>query len=99
MEKITLREYAKQKKLSYFTVMKMVRNGDVKSETVYENGKDVPYIVIDNDVEKEVKEVNEKIVEKDTKQMTLQEENALLKQEILKLKEALERCNKRTVLV
>lgn len=96
MEKITLREYAKQKKLSYFTVMKMVRNGDVKSETVYENGKDVPYIVIDNEVEKEV---NEKIVEKDTKQMTPQEENALLKQEILKLKEALERCNKRTVLV
>ena len=87
MEKITLREYAKQKKLSYFTVMKMVRNGDVKSETVYENGKDVPYIVIDNEVEK------------DTKQMTPQEENALLKQEILKLKEALERCNKRTVLV
>lgn len=76
--------------------MKMVRNGDVKSETVYENGKDVDYIIMDDEAKKEI---NEKIAEKDTQQMTLREENALLKQEILKLKEALERCNKRTILV
>lgn len=85
-----------EKKLSYFNVMKMVRNGDVKSETVYENGKDVDYIIMDDEAKKEI---NEKIAEKDTQQMTLREENALLKQEILKLKEALERCNKRTILV
>jgi len=96
MEKVSLREYAKRKKLSYFNVMKMVRNGDVKSETVYENGKDVDYIIMDDEAKKEI---NEKIAEKDTQQMTLREENALLKQEILKLKEALERCNKRTILV
>jgi len=96
MEKVSLREYAKRKKLSYFNVMKMVRNGDLKSETVYENGKDVDYIIMDDEAKKEI---NEKIAEKDTQQMTLREENALLKQEILKLKEALERCNKRTILV
>ena len=94
MEKITLREYAKRNKLSYFAVMKLVRNGKVKSETVSENGKDVEYILIDDK-----EEVNKKIAEKDTPKMTLEEENALLKEEIIKLKEALERCNRRTTLV
>ncbi len=94
MEKITLREYAKRNKLSYFAVMKLVRNGKVKSETVSENGKDVEYILIDDK-----EEVNKKISEKDIPKMTLEEENALLKEEIIKLKEALERCNRRTTLV
>ncbi len=94
MEKITLREYAKRNKLSYFAVMKLVRNGKVKSETVSENGKDVEYILIDDK-----EEVNKKIFEKDIPKMTLEEENALLKEEIIKLKEALERCNRRTTLV
>ncbi len=94
MEKITLREYAKRNKLSYFAVMKLVRNGKVKSETVSENGKDVEYILIDDK-----EEVNKKISEKDIPKMTLEEENTLLKEEIIKLKEALERCNRRTTLV
>ena len=94
MEKITLREYAKRNKLSYFAVMKLVRNGKVKSETVSENAKDVEYILIDDK-----EEVNKKISEKDIPKMTLEEENALLKEEIIKLKEALERCNRRTTLV
>lgn len=94
MEKISLREYAKRKKLSYFAVMKMVRNGDVKSETVVENGKEVPYVLYD-----EVEESTKKVVEKETPEMSLEEENALLKQEIIKLQEALARCNKRTALV
>jgi len=95
MEKVNLREYAKRKKLSYFTVMKLVRNGEVKSATVHENGKDVPYIIIDDEVKKEV---DSKIAKKDCQKMTIEEENALLKQEVIKLKEALERCNRRTVL-
>ena len=94
MEKITLREYAKRKKLSYFAVMKMVRNGDVKSETVMEDGKEVPYVLYD-----EVEESTKKVVEKESPEMSLEEENALLKQEIKALKEALARCNKRTVLL
>ncbi len=95
MEKVTLREYAKRKKLSYFTVMKLVRNGEINSETVHENGKDIPYIVLEDKIEEEIKEDR---VEKNSSEMTLEEENTLLKKEIKKLKEALEKCNKRTVL-
>ena len=95
MEKVSLREYAKRKKLSYFDVMKLVRNGKVQSETVEENGKDVPYILLEDEVEQVV---NEGVVEVNSETMTAEEENVLLKEEIIKLKEALERCNKRTIL-
>lgn len=95
MEKVSLREYAKREKLSYFTVMKLVRNGELESETVYENGKDVPYIVIEDKVEKKP---NEKMEKNKTPKMSLEEENLFLKKEIIELREALERCNKRTVL-
>ncbi|SFV62864.1 hypothetical protein MNB_SV-14-429 [hydrothermal vent metagenome] len=95
MKKVTLREYSRLRKLSYFNVMKMVKNGDVKSEIVHENGKDVPYILIDDEIEKEI---DKKIIESNTQKMTLQEENNLLKKEIQRLKAELEKCNKRTVL-
>ena len=95
MEKVSLREYAKRHKLSYFNVMKMVKNGDVKSETLTEDGKDIAYILIEDKIEKEIKE---KIIQTDAKQLTLQEENSLLKKEVERLRMALEKCNKRTVL-
>lgn len=75
--------------------MKMVRNGDVKSEIIHENGKDVPYILMDDEVEKEI---SEKIIATDSKTITLEEENTLLKKEILRLKAELEKCHKRTIL-
>ena len=75
--------------------MKMVKNGDVKSEVIHENGKDTPYVLMDNEVEKDI---SKKIIATDSKAMTLQEENSLLKKEILLLKIELEKCNKRTVL-
>lgn len=95
MQKVSLREYSKLRKLSYFNVMKMVRNGDVKSEIIHENGKDVPYILMDDEVEKEI---SEKIIATDSKTITLEEENTLLKKEILRLKAELEKCHKRTIL-
>jgi len=96
MKRVSLREYAKLHKLSYFNVMKMVKGGDVKSEIVNENGKDVPYVLIEEEKEKEIRE---KIIETtSSKKMTLQEENLLLKKEIQRLKMELEKCNKRTVL-
>jgi hypothetical protein len=96
MEKVSLREYAKRHKLSYFNVMKMVKNGDVKSEIIKENDKEIPYIIIEDEKEKEIKE---KIIETNSKQLTLQEENTLLKKEIARLRVELEKCNKRTILV
>jgi len=95
MKRVSLREYAKLHKLSYFNVMKMVRNSDVKSEMVHEDGKDVPYILIDEVQEKKVSEV---IVETSAQKLSLKDENTLLKKEIERLKIELEKCNKRTVL-
>ena len=95
MKRVTLREYAKLHKLSYFNVMKMVKGGDVKSETVHENGKDVQYIIID---EVQEKRVSEAIIETSAQKLSLKDENLLLKKEIERLKLELEKCNKRTVL-
>jgi uncharacterized small protein (DUF1192 family) len=74
--------------------MKMVKNGDIKSEIVNENGKDVPYVLID---EVEEKKVSESLIETSLQTLTLKEENTLLKKEIERLKVELEKCNKRTV--
>jgi hypothetical protein len=95
MKRVTLREYSKLHKLSYFNVMKMVKGGDVKSEIVNENGKDVAYILIDELIEKKVSEA---IIETSAQKLSLKDENTLLKKEIERLKLELEKCNKRTVL-
>ena len=95
MKKLTLREYARVHKLSYFNVMKMVNNGDVKSLTEQVDGKEVKYVIVDEEQEKRV---SEKIIETSSQKLTLEEENELLKKEIERLKVELERCNRRTVL-
>ena len=95
MKKLTLREYARLHKLSYFNVMKMVNNGDVKSVTEEVDGKEVKYVLVDEEQEKRV---SENIIETSAQKLTLQEENNLLKKEIERLKAELEKCNKRTVL-
>ena len=95
MKRVTLREYAQMHKLSYFNVMKMVRTQKVKTISVEENGKEVEYVVVDEEQEKEV---SENIIETSAKNMTLVEENTLLKKEIERLKAELEKCHRRTVL-
>jgi len=95
MKRVSLREYAKLHKLSYFNVMKMVKGGDVKSELVKENGKDVAYVLID---ELQEKKVSEAIIETSAQTLSLKDENLLLKKEIERLMLELEKCNKRTVL-
>jgi len=95
MKKITLRAYAQLHKLSYFNVMKMVRTNEVKSITVEENGKEVQYVLMD---EAQEKNISKKIEENSSSKMSLEEENALLKKEVQRLKIELEKCSKRTVL-
>ena len=82
MKRVSLREYAKLHKLSYFNVMKMVKGGDVKSELVNENGKDVAYVLID---ELQEKKVSEAIIETSAQTLSLKDENLLLKKEIKRL--------------
>jgi Cft2 family RNA processing exonuclease len=95
MKKVSLREYAKLHKLSYFNVMKMVKGGDVKSVTEIEDDKEVQYVLVEEEQEKRV---SESIIETSAQKLTLKEENILLKKEIERLKVELEKCNKRTVL-
>ena len=54
MEKISIKAYATRHKLSIFNVVKMTKSGQIPTETVVENGKDVVYILIDEDLENEV---------------------------------------------
>ena len=95
MKKLTLREYARVHKLSYFNVMKMVNNGDVKSVTEQIDGKEIKYVLVEEEQEKRV---SENIIETSSQKLTLKEENELLKKEIERLKAELEKCNRRTVL-
>ena len=75
--------------------MKMVKNGDVKSVSKIEDGKEVQYVLVE---EAQEAKVQEQIIESSAKTLTLQEENALLKKEVQRLKDELEKCNRRTVL-
>ena len=84
MEKISIKSYAAKHKLSIFNVVKMTKSGQVPTETVVENGKDVVYILLDENVEKEVKKA---IVSNESKEpYSLRKENERLKKEIEKLK-------------
>lgn len=93
MEKLSIKAYAKRHKLSIFNVVKMTKSGQVPTETVVENGKDIVYILLDGDVEKEVKQ---SIVKEGNKEpYSLRKENVRLKKEIEKLKEEIARLKNR----
>ena len=85
MEKLSIKAYAKKHKLSIFNVVKMTKSGEVPTETVVENGKDIVYILVDDDVEKKVK--NSIVQEENKEPYSLKKENERLKKEIEKLKE------------
>jgi len=90
MEKLTIREYATKHKLSTFNVMKMTKSGELKTEIITKDGKETVLIMIDAEVEEKV--ILE--VEKKHAPKSLKVENMLLKKEIVRLKEALEKCQK-----
>ena len=85
MERLSIKAYAARHKLSIFNVVKMTKSGQIPTESVVEDGKDVVYILIDDAVENEVKK---NIVREGNKEPhSLRKENARLKKEIEKLKE------------
>lgn len=47
MKRMTLKRYATTHKMSLFNVVKMVKSGELQSETVEENGKEVTYVLAD----------------------------------------------------
>lgn len=84
MEKLTIKAYATKHKLSLFNVVKMTKSGQLPTEIVEENGKETLYILIDDNVEKEVKK--NIIKEGDREPYSLRKENERLKEEIRNLK-------------
>lgn len=91
MEKVTVKEYSRKHKLSIYNVIKMTREGTLKSEKVEENGKEVVYILVDDETEEQL--ASEIIPQNPPK--SLKEENLLLKAEIKRLKEELAKCKRR----
>jgi flagellar motility protein MotE (MotC chaperone) len=85
MEKVSIKAYAVKHKLSIFNVVKMTKSGQLQTETVVENGRDVVYILIDKDVENEV--TNSIVREESKVPYSMRKENERLKKEIEKLKE------------
>ena len=93
MEKVTLKAYAVKHKLSLFNVVKMTKSGQVPTETVVENGKDVIYILIDENIEKNVTQTIESV--KNNEPYSMRKENARLKIEVEQLKKEIEELKKR----
>ena len=93
MEKITLKAYAVKHKLSLFNVVKMTKSGQVPTEIVLEKGKDVVYILIDEEVEKNVTQTIESVNNKEP--YSMRKENERLKKEVEELKKEIELLKKR----
>jgi len=94
LERITIKAYAVKHKLSIFNVMKMIKSGKVKSEVFNEKGREVTYILFDEETEKEIRE---QIVPMEPKKesilhqeiMFLRKELQLLKEDVVELKKRL----------
>ncbi len=75
---MTIKEYAVKHRLSIFNVVKMVKSGELESETVSEEGKETLYILLDKEKEKEIREKiisptesrGETVLKKDVERLT-----------------------------
>ena len=93
MQRITIKAYAVKHKLSIFNVMKMLKSGKVNSEVFYEKGREVTYILFDEEAEKEIRE---QIIPMEHKEeFMLYEEIKFLRKEIQLLREDVEVLKKR----
>jgi len=90
---MTIKAYAVKHKLSIFNVMKMVKSGKVKSEIFNEKGREVTYILFDEETEKEIREQIVPIEQKED--LMLREEVKFLRKEIQILKADIAELKKR----
>ena len=93
MERITIKAYAVKHKLSIFNVMKMIKSGKVKSEVFNEKGRDVTYILFDEETEKEIREQIVPVEQKED--LMLHEELKFLRKEIQLLRKDVEELKKK----
>ena len=88
-----MKAYAVKHKLSIFNVMKMVKAGKVKSEVFQEKGREVTYILFDEETEKEIREQIVPVEHKE--EFMLREEIKFLRKEIQLLREDVEVLKKK----
>ena len=90
MERMTIKAYATKHKLSIFNVVKMVKSGQLESEIVEENGKEVTYIVADgaktDGIQAEALKAPSEEDDLDQKVARLEQDVAILKRELDALK-------------
>jgi len=87
MERMSIKSYAAKNKISMFNVVKMVKSGQLKSEVIEENGKEVTYILCE---ETPVSAVVAKEKAEETEESILQERIARLEQDVAVLKRELD---------
>ena len=92
MEKMTLKAYAVKHKMSMFNVVKLVKNGKVKSETVEEDGKNVVYIFEEAGLELTAE--NDEAVNSEEKPAGLLKRVAALENEVALLRKEIEDLKK-----
>jgi len=92
---MTIKAYAVKNKLSIFNVMKMVKSGKVKSEVFQEKGREVTYILYDEESEKEIREQIVPIENKQDLQMA--EAFNMLKREVQALRAEVELLKKKII--
>ncbi len=93
MDKISIKAYADKHKLSIFNVVKMAKSGQIPTETIVEEGKDLIYVLIDDVVEKEIKSSIVSIEEQE--ELTLKEIVKNLQKEMKMLNEEIEVLKKK----
>ncbi len=93
LERMTIKAYAVKHKLSIFNVMKMMKSGKIKSEVFNEKGRDVTYILFDEETEKEIREQIVPMGQKED--LVLREEIKFLRKEIQHLRKDVEELKKR----
>lgn len=87
-----MKAYAVKHKLSTFNVMKMVTSGKLQSEILNEEGRDVTYILFDEETEKEIRAQIVPLEQKE--EIKIYEELNFLRKEIQRLRKDVEELKK-----
>jgi len=89
---MTIKAYAVKHRLSIFNVVKMLKAGEIESETVEEDGKELTYILTND---KKEEEVSQKIIkEPKSNESALKDELSRLRYEVRALRAELEALKK-----
>jgi len=95
MERVSVREYARRRKLSIFQVIRKINRGELKSESVEENGVKVQYVLIDDSSDDNDSPAKEELSpESGAAQSSLSDEIALLRRRVEELEKIIDKCCK-----